>query len=340
MEALEPLAEVLEHYDFEVSSIKNESYKGKKGVWWIKTLNGYKVLKKMSNSEETIKYILSAVRHLSENGILIPKINKTSTGEEYVKVDETCYILSDAIEGKNPSYSSEKELAIIVKELAKFHKASKGFVPITGTKPRIHLNTWIRDYSNEIENMNIFYKEELNRQSSIIGEVIVKEFPYFYDRAQKVIKELSNQEYTDWVDKISKEGGLCHQDFAAGNLILTPLDELFVLDIDSITIDIPARDIRKLINKIMKKKGKWDLELTKNILSYYQSENPLTPSQWKVVKLDLLFPHLFMGAMNKFYYQRDKDWTPEKYLNRIKGMALFGKSIEPVAENFDALIPS
>jgi len=34
-------------------------------------------------------------------------------------------------------------------------------------------------------------------------------------------------------------------------------------------------------------------------------------------KFDLMFPHLFLGAMNKFYYKRDKEWSFEKYLKRI-----------------------
>jgi len=74
-------------------------------------------------------------------------------------------------------------------------------------------------------------------------------------------------------------------------------------DTDSITIDIPARDIRKLLNKIMKKNGKWNLEILRKFIRIYQSENPLSFSEWTV------FPHLFLGAMNKFYYKRDKEWS-------------------------------
>jgi spore coat-associated protein S len=71
----------------------------------------------------------------------------------------------------------------------------------------------------------------------------------------------------------------------------------------------------------------------------YQSVNPLTPSEWKVVMTDIMFPHLFLGAMNKYYYRRDKEWTEEKYFRRIKEMCAFEKTIEPILKNFDALIP-
>lgn len=333
----EPLNEVLENYNIKVLSIKNESYKDKKGVWWIQTPEGYKILKKISNSEDTLKFTISAVKHLIQNGIKIPRINNTKSGNDYVNIGGTCYVLSDAISGKTPSYGSSKELMLIIRELAKFHRASLGFHPLENTKPKNHLGIWIESYTAQIEDMNRFYKDEaaVNGKDQI-GKFILNEFPYFYERAYKAINALKGNEYRDWVSKAEKTGCLCHQDFAAGNLIMSS-EGIYVLDTDSITIDIPARDIRKILHKIMKKSGKWDFELTKSIIGYYQSENPLTKSEWEVVKMDILFPHLFIGAMNKYYYQRDKEWSPQKYLQRIKEMAAFEKTITPIIDNFDLL---
>jgi spore coat-associated protein S len=286
-----------------------------------------------------LKHILYAVSHLRQKGILIPEIIKTKTGQDYMNIDGICYVLSNAINGKNPSYDSQLELAKIVKELGKFHNASTGFSPAPDSKPKIHLGTWIEDYDQQIEDMNSFYLKEQSYDSrDVVGEVIIKEFPYFYNRAKKAIDGLKENEYKEWVEKTDKNGCLCHQDFAAGNLILDDSGRMYILDTDSLTIDIPARDIRKLLNKIMKKAGKWDFDLTKKILNYYQSVNPLTPSEWKVVRLDLMFPHLFIGAMNKYYYKRDKEWSTAKYLERIKEMASFEKTITPVLDKFDELI--
>lgn len=339
-ESQEPLDIVLMEYPVEVLSIRNESYKDKKGVWWVQTPSGYKILKKISNSENTLKHILSAVKHLKANGINIPDVNPTRDKKDYVNINGTCFVLLDAVEGKNPSYSSPPELAIVVKELARLHKASKGFSTFPDTKPKYHLGTWIEDCTERIEDMNTFYRAELEKsEADAIGKAVIKEFPYFYERAWKAIEGLKGKEYSDWVAKTCLEGCLCHQDFAAGNLLLNPSGILYVIDTDSLTVDIAARDIRKLLNKIMKKHGKWDLELTKKILELYQSENPLTADQWTVVKLDLLYPHLFFGAMNKYYYKRDKEWSPEKYLQRIVQMAQFEKTSAIIMENFDSIIP-
>lgn len=336
----EPLDAVLGNYPIKVQEIKNESYKDKKGVWWIQTDKGMKILKKISNSEETLRFILDAVHHLEDNGIRLPKVNQTRDGRDYSVVDGVCYILTDAIYGRNPSYSSPHELALLTGELAKFHKASSGFHPQAGTKPKYHLGLWIEDYTEQLEDMNSFYKDELLKSKhDPVNSVIIKEFPYFYERALKAIEGLKRSEYDCWVSERREKGCLCHQDFAAGNLILTSSDNIYVLDTDSLTVDIPARDIRKLLNKIMKKAGKWDMELTKKILGIYHAKNPLTRAQWKVVMLDLMFPHLFLGAVNKFYYRRDKEWSDDKYLQRIVEMSAFEKTIEPVLNNFDNILP-
>jgi spore coat-associated protein S len=338
--ANEPLDLVLSRYPVKVSDIRNESYKEKKGVWWIRTDKGMYILKKMSNSEATIKFLLHAVDYLSSNGILLPRTIKTSDGGDYVNVNGTCFVMSTAFEGKNPSYTSPRELDSIVKELARFHKASRGYAPPPDCKPKFHLGLWVEDYRRQIEEINEYYKAELaKKEHDAIGNVIMKEFPYFYERANAAIAGLDGSDYKSWSEAALRSGSLCHQDFAAGNLLMGPQGSMYVIDTDSITMDIPARDIRKLLNKVMKKSGRWDTGLAASMLKSYQSVNPLTRAQWNVVKLDLMFPHLFIGAVNKYIYKRDAEWNDEKYLKRIVEMSRFEKTITGLLNEFDSIIP-
>ncbi len=337
----EPLDIVLKQYPVTVLEIKNESYKDKKGVWWIKTNKGMYILKKISNSEQTLQFILDAVRHLLQNGVYLPKVRKTTDGREYVSIDGVCYVLTEAIIGRNPTYASHEDLAMIAEGMAKLHKASAGFRPATGTKPKYHLGLWVEDYTEQIEDIKRYVDNELlKNEHDSINSLIIRELPHFYERAQKAIEGLNGNDYAQWVSEIKEKGCLCHQDFAAGNLIVTPSGDLYILDTDSLTVDIAARDIRKLLNKVMKKSSAWDHEQAKRILRHYQAQNPLTPSQWEVVRLDLLFPHLFVGAVNKFYHKRDKEWSAEKYMQRISEMSAFEKTVEPALENFKSILPT
>ncbi len=330
----------LEKYDIEVLGIKTESYKGKKGVWWIKTPNGKKILKKQSQSEKTLDFIIAGVKHLMRNGVKIPKIIKSKEGNDYVLVDDTCYVLSEAIDGKTLDYSSSKNIERIVGELANFHKSSIGFVPPENCKIRTHLGLWIEKYEKEVDKLKNYYEMEKSQSShSQFGKIILKEYPYFYNRMDKALKEFKGKPYQRWVDEVKQTGSLCHQDFTAGNLIYTENGDLFVLDTDSLTIDIPLRDIRKILNKIMKRKKKWDIALVKDILLWYQNQYPLESWQWEVLRPTLTYPHLFTGIMSKYYERREKTWTEQKYLSRLKDMIKIERSVDPVIDNFDKVRP-
>lgn len=335
----EPIEEVLSNYDLNVQNIVNECYKGKKGVWWVYTDDGDKILKKVSNSEATLKFTISGVKYLIKNGIKIPNIEKTKNGMDYVKMDKTCYVMSEGIEGTKLNSDTFSELEIITRELGKFHKASKGFSKPFGSKAKNHLGTWIEEYNSFLADMNKYYQsEKLKKTNNPISKLIIREFPYFYERGQKAIEGLKGTEYRDWIAKINRIGSLCHQDFSSANLLKTT-NGIYVLDTDSLTIDLPARDIRKLLNKTMKKTQSWDLETVKKLLYFYDQENKLLTSEWKVVMYDLMYPHLFLGAMDKYYYRRDKTWTEENYLYRINEMINFEKTIGPLIRNFNSLLP-
>lgn len=335
----EPLSEVLERYPYTVKGIRTESYKQKKGVWWVETTKGFRILKKHPNSEPVLRFLLSAILHLQNKGIHIPRVNETIDGDLYVKLGDTCFMLIDAVEGVNPDYKKPEELNAIVREMGRFHHASVGFISPDDSKARQHLGNWQQDFSADADRLKEFYNEEKNKTvHKEFGEIVLEVFPSFLQRMEASIAGLDGPEYAAWVNKVETNGGLCHQDFAAGNILLNPTGKVYILDTDSLTIDLPARDIRKLLNKVMKKNGKWDPALLETVIRAYQQANPLSIDEWAVLKLDLTFPHLFAGIMDKYYRQREKDWTESKYLSRLKEMIAVERSLEEVLKKYDAII--
>lgn len=337
---IEDVKRVLLNYDFAILGIKTESYKGKKGVWWVETPSGYKILKKHSHSAKTLEFLIAAMEYLMGNGIFIPEIIRTKDGQKYVVQDQTCYVLSEAIDGKTLNYINSANIKRIVQELARFHRASQGFLPPANVKIRTHLGDWIEKYQHKLTKLEKYYQLELNNADhSRFGQIILEEYPYFLDRIETALREFDQPAYHRWVEEIGEVGSLCHQDFTAGNLILTDSGKLFVLDTDSLTIDLPIRDIRKILHKIFKRQDRWDLGLVKDILSWYQSENPLTSWQWQVLKPAMRYPHLFEGIMRKYYERREKTWTEEKYTRRLEEMIKIEKSVALIVENFELVEP-
>lgn len=337
---LQEVNDVLLEYDLTVLGIKTESYKEKKGVWWVRTPDGFRILKKQSQSASMLDFIIGAVEHLQSNGIYLPKIIKTRSGANYAIINDTCYVLSEAIDGKALDYGSTENIRRIVQELARFHKASRGFVPPVNAKVRTHLGDWVEEYAEKMNKLKGYYDRELAQdEHTAFGKIVLDEFPYFYHRMETAIHELDQSAYHQYVEQAQAEGALCHQDFTAGNLLVDHADHLYVLDIDSMTMDIPLRDIRKILNKIMKRYGGWRENLVIEILQGYQEVNPLDASQWGILKPMLIYPHLFEGIMSKYYERREKTWTEEKYLKRLQEMILMDKSVEPIIDHFEQIRP-
>lgn len=332
----EPVELILRYYPVKALEIKSELYNGKRTTWWVKTQNGMRILRKMPCTEDSVRFILDAATHLSRGGVQLPGVNKTKDGRDYINVENSFYMLTDAVVGKNPSFSDSREIKLAVEALAGFHKASAGFLPLSGGRPGYHLGTWVEDYADKLEGMYRFFRSGLFDDG--VSKAILREFPYLYERAQKAITGLNGPEYGAWAEKIKETGCLCHQDFSEGALMITGDEEVYFLHLDCITIDIPARDIRKLLNKIMRKAGCWDIGLTGMVLQGYQAVNPLTADEWQVVKLNLMFPHVFLGALGKYYCRCDKE-RKEKHFQRLTETAAFEKSLQPVLDSFDSIIP-
>jgi spore coat-associated protein S len=338
---VENINSILSQYNISVIDIKNQSDKGKKAVWWIKTSSGDKILKKHSCSSKTLEFILSAVEYLRNGKVNLPRIIKTKDTTNYINGAKGCYVLSEAILGSTPNEDKPQELKMIVEELATFHYASKNFIPPEDCKARVHLGLQREEFEGQMLKLKNFYDIEMSQSKhSEFGQIILNVFPYFYKRMQLAIAENEKSGYSKWALETKNTNCLCHQDFTASNLVLTDSKKIFVLDIDSITIDLPIRDIRKFLNKIMKKRGQWDLKLTSQILHWYNGVNPLENWKWKVLKETLIFPHLFVGIMSKYYEQRGADWSEARYVERLKGMIKTEKSVELILQNFERIIPS
>jgi len=133
---------VLTQYNLKAKKITPETLKGKKAVWWIDTASQKFILKKVPLAKDRFLFLLSAIRHLRNNEIHLPKIHQARNGKYFVEENAQIYILMEALSGKVPDYKVPQELALIMKEMARFHRASKKFAPPSSAKIRQHLGTW------------------------------------------------------------------------------------------------------------------------------------------------------------------------------------------------------
>ena len=120
----------------DIQSIKN--------VCRIETDCGVKCIKRAHMSPSFFLFIYTAVNHLKEKGYegVIP-YNNTTDGEICVTDDKHIYYMVDWVEGRECKFKREEELKGAIEAVAGLHKASAGYVPPEGAKPRIFYNKWV-----------------------------------------------------------------------------------------------------------------------------------------------------------------------------------------------------
>ncbi|ARK30621.1 CotS family spore coat protein [Halalkalibacter krulwichiae] len=309
---------VMKEYPLNVKKVSLLSDKGKKAVWLILAGSKKFILKKVPIREGRLRFMTHAIQFMKNNGVRTPQVIKTKKGRSYVRLDEQYFVLFEAITGKKPSYQKRKQLQKIVLGLATFHKASTGInIPIH-SEPSILLGGWRDEFIRRHQLMKSWKVERSHASShNEFDQQFLNHVDFFLTQCEKAIDILDESYYVDWNERTKRMKMLCHQDFAAGNLMLDDEGNLHVFDMDSLTIDLPARDIRKILNKVMKKQEEWNLDLMIEMMMHYQKVNPLSKEQYEVVLADLLFPHLFYGQISKYYGKETKEWSEEKHLQRL-----------------------
>ncbi|ALS28096.1 spore coat protein S [Paenibacillus sp. 32O-W] len=325
---------VLSQYPLRVKSVKLINDKGKKAAWTVETASGTKIMKKSPSAKERLLFLIQATKHLQQHGARIPRIVPTKTGQDFAEdANGDLYVLSDAIQGKTPSYTAE-EVGQIMSELAKFHLASRGFYSRFETKEREHLGRWEKGYQSHLDRLEAF-KNLANKSDSPFAKLYIQHADAFISQGKKAINLIQGDAYKRWVSKVEVQRNLCHQDFAAANLIKTQ-QGYFIIDMDSLTLDLPARDIRKIFNKVMKKTG-WSATKATSMLRAYHALHPLTAEECQVIYADLLFPHLFYGLASKYFNQR-AEWNLPRTYKKLEALIGNEKSRLQMLASWDSIV--
>jgi len=205
---------VLDYYSLKINKIYPECIRHNRAVWWVETNEGLKVLKKLPGNTNRVQFIITAIIHLQDNKINIPKIHKTSSGKHFVMLEDNNFILFDAIKGKSLNYDDNEDLNIMVNELAKFHKASKGFNTPEGVSITSRLGKWPKMYSDNYQTLENLYNTELEKdEHTKFGSVFMEIAPKYLSRIEDLRLQLDKSEYLSWVKKTERSGGLGHFDF-------------------------------------------------------------------------------------------------------------------------------
>lgn len=326
---------LLARYPFRTDNVRLLSHKGKKAVWLAETDAGGRIVKKVPFSERDIEFMIDAIDHLRMNGLHTPAVVRTADGAGWAELDGERFVVFEAIDGRPPEYSRREELRAIMRSMAAFHNASRGFVPRGGYYPSLLLPKWETVKLSRLEQLARWEEEaRAKKHPNEFDQLFLEYAEAIKAQCTDSVTEMRRAGFERWMSAAMRDKTLCHQDFAAGNLALSDNGRLYVLDMDSLTVDVPGRDIRKILNKVMKRDMSWDVERMLLMLKAYQEVNPLTEAQLRALSGELMFPHLSYGQVSKYYEGRESSWTEEKHLERLRAMIATDLSKEEALRAF------
>jgi spore coat protein I len=291
--------QVLNEYNIVPEEMSIIQSGGVKTVWKFKDKKGVFCLKRLKQTLDKALFSVNAQLYIKDSGGNVPGICLTVHGEPIVKLNDQLFVVYEWLNGRDLNFSNSNDLALALGGLAKFHITSKGYISKEGARVSSKLGKWLNQYES-MKNKFVSWKEIARAKTSPAEQSYVKWVDGIKEIAEEAIKLLEKSSYNVLTSIDSNVPVLCHQDYGRGNAILTDKG-IIVLDLDGVTFDLPARDLRKIIGKMAENNGKWDADQITKIINWYSCINPISEDEKKVLYIDLLFPHWFFGLVkNQF----------------------------------------
>ena len=271
-----------------------------KTVWKLSANGSQFCLKRLKQTMDKAAFSVNAQIYVRNSGGKVPGVILNKSGKPITEYEEQLFVLYEWINGNDLGFGIPSELKQAIQGLAAFHAASKGYAPEEQARISTKLGKWPEQYRSIKNKLTDWKKTALNDGASPAHQAYSGCADSIIGMADRAIARLEASKYSKLTEEGSKSIVLCHQDFGRGN-VLAASDGIYVLDLDGVTFDLPARDLRKIIGKIADNTGNWSAETISEILHWYTEKNPLSDEEKETLYIDLIFPHRFYGLVKNLY---------------------------------------
>lgn len=253
-----------------------------------------------------INYQIACLHQLKKNGFhQVPHVISTVDGAGSVKKADTTYVLSEWIEGVEPSFANVKHLKKASALLASFHRAAKtpDEAVIKSTRNLFEKCTTFHEIKVGQNKMGVI-SNKLNDWVQQFGTDPLK---IALERMRYVERYFPNDSYLELLTSERKENTFIHGDFNPCNLILKPKGKMYLIDFDGSSYYVRISDLLFLCHRHMGNNA----EMLIDILKSYHQVRPLSLTEFEIVKSLLFVPgNIYWDMRMRTYYNNpiDKDW--------------------------------
>lgn len=303
---------ILEKYDMKALKVEKV-----RSVYKVQTENKLICLKKMKNGSKKVVNAYKLVEELKKNNFdKTASYFKTKDNELFISYERFIFCVMEWIDGRECDMKKIDEAVNCAKLLAEFHLVTK----------RINKSNLYID--NNIRNWHKIYLKHLNdikTYKQLINMKLVKEefdieyesyIDEFYERGFLAVKFLNNSSYYEIIKNANNNKTICHDSFYYQNIIKKDKD-YFIIDLNSIVINLQIYDLGKMISRLLyNKKYRWNFSVAKLLIEAYNTVNKLSKQELEVMLSLIIYPQKFWKLGRKRYF-KNKCWQETKYMRKL-----------------------
>lgn len=310
------------------------SYKKVRSAYKVTTDKGDICLKRFQHGKDKAVNGNILVEGLYENNFYnTPEYIQTKNKNYFVKYKNLFFYVTKWVNGTECNLDELDEVLNCSKLLAKFHLTTKK-IDTQKFKIANHLKNWPQIYKNKLYDLSIYEKCIENKKIKNRFDITYMEnIPVFYQRGLLTLNILNNSEYYKLSKSANKNHTICHDSFYYQNIIKKD-NKYYIIDLDSIIIDLQITDLGKFIRRLMDKECyKWDFEKAKKMIEAYNSINKLSKDELEIMLSLIIFPHKFW-KLGKKRYLKSKNWSENTYNHKLKKIICYNELKEKFLKDY------
>lgn len=288
-------------------------------VYRVQAREGLFCFKEVKEKAGKLRFIAQALRHLEANGFnRLAAFRPTLQGESFVSEKGKYYIVTPWLDGEEPDYRNQEQMGATARTLAEFHLATEGFVPQGDAEAKVKVGKWDKKLKKQlIELVDYCSRAENSGEAGGFDQLMRVHSPWLGQQALAACQLLNSSPYDQLVRQYEGKLPICHGDTAARNFLIDGQNQAWMIDFDSMAVDLPIVDLWRLLRRTLRK-GEWRMQEAGNILEQYRQVRPLSKQELQFLHALLHFPERPWRLAKRYYEGGIAEEERAKLLERVE----------------------